>query len=177
MRQYIGYVWIFGVGEILHWKCYMLLVGRRNQMFYNVFMATLCPGKSNEPRFNTRWPPGLCWENVSDVSSFYWTFTFSTWKCSKCKCWIHYADFKSYKTHQVSWDINNEMFGSELFGMINHKLKLLLVNFCAVKCKMFERFIFTKYPDVFVLCVIWQKVDILQGTDLGNVGIIHPFAF
>ena len=92
-------------------------------MFSWHLSALLCPGKSNEPRFNTRWPHGL-----SDVSSFYWTFTFSTWNCSTCKSWLHSAAFK---THQVSWDIlhliiNIDIFGNELFGMKNPKLNLFL---------------------------------------------------
>ena len=102
----------------------MLLVGEAIKCFTMFSLPPSAPpawpGKSNEPRFNTRWPPGP-WENASDVSSFYLTFTFSTWNYSKCEAstqsnasnihpfptffsYFLCAVFTRYKTYQFSWD-------------------------------------------------------------------------
>ena len=134
MRQYsLGWICL----DIWCWLDFaleMLYVARwrGNQMFYNVFMAPppasnplLCPGKCNEPRFNTRWPPGP-WENVSDVSSFYLTFTFCKPGIAvkyKTQILLLSKDTKPSKLVETPLCIrNNGIFGNDglqLFGKIN----------------------------------------------------------
>ena len=146
-------------------------------MFYNVFMAPppasnplLCPGKCNEPRFNTRWPPAGRTSQM--LLLLIWLLHFASWNRNKCKSKILQMsnDTKPVKRPLYIWPWirNNGIFGND--GLqLSGKIKLSQVwvqpkqtsspstgsNSRSSNAGVFWAVYFlTKYSDVFVFGVI-----------------------
>ena len=69
------YLVVFCIGNVI---CYQLERQSNVLQCFHCRARGLCPGKSNQPRFNTRWPqrPGV---NVSDVPSYLFRCSSISW--------------------------------------------------------------------------------------------------
>ena len=86
------YLVVFCIGNVI---CYQLERQSNVLQCFHCRARGLCPGKSNQPRFNTRWPqrPGV---NVSGVPSY-------LFRCNSIS-WIHVGEWVS---QWCFWDLVN----------------------------------------------------------------------